>query len=325
MINLNKFFPVKFYAHSDIDRIIQDSELKHYILLHGDNRYVAFYSTFNEDISTFLSKLPAGPVKEHVQNLMNKGLIYVAIAETKASVTFCRCLITVDNRLAGLSIVAQSLGVDPITGSVSAADDCVYALYFGLCRAAVLIHRDDIYKDKDLHKLMSTYVYFILMKSLGADKTYTTKSREFIHLISIYLYYRYYVKEKHAYILHIIEKEYKEVIDPKTIDEFLPTLDRMSDYDSIKDFPKILLELKLYDKSTNAFILDLLKFLKPTGFYHFIGPLDLLIGLAIISTYPFDLVSKNALVSQNLQKNIETTILKYIDKIKYDLTAIPKK
>lgn len=324
MINIERHFPVRFFADSDVNKILKESEQK-VAIIYKTKESASIYSTFNEDISTFLMKLPSGYVKEQVQNIMNKDLLYLGLAVQKINSIFARLLITNEEKLAGICLLASQLGIDVENGTSDSPDECVYAIYFELCRAAVLLNKSAIRQDKDLHKLLSTYVYIVLMKTLGPDKVFTEKAKTFVHMVAIYLYYRYYLKEKHAYVLTIIERDYKDFLDEKAVKEFLPTLDKMSMYDSIKDFPKMLIEMKLYQESPNNFILTLLRSLKPIAFYSFMGSLDYLVALAVTSKYPIDLLSKKAVVNEKIQNSIEEIIVKYMNQIKFDLTAIPKK
>ena len=324
MINVENHFPVRFFADSDVNKILKESEQK-VLVIYKDKESASVYSTFNEDISTFLMKLPPGFVKDQVQNIINKDLLYLGFSVHKINNVFARLFITNEDKLAGICLLASQLGIDVETGTPDSPDECVYATYFELCRAAILLNRNAIRQNKDLHKLLSTYVYIVLMKTLGPDKVFTEKAKTFVHMAAIYLYYKYYVKEKHAYILTIIERDYKDFLDEKAVKEFLPTLDKMSTYDSIKDFPKMLIEMKLYQESPNNFILTLLRNLRPVAFYSFMGSLDYLVALAVTSKYPIDLLSKKAVVNEKIQNSIEEIIVKYMDQIKFDLTAIPKK
>lgn len=324
MSNIDKKFQSKFFSNSDVNNILLDSEQK-MLIVDRNKESAEVYKTFYDDLSTYLSKLSNGSVRQHVQNLLNKDLIFLGLSKTKIDNIFSRLLITTDNKLAGVVLDTQQLAIDPLTGSCESADDCVYAVYFGLVRAAILLNKDEIRKDKNLHKLMTTYLYLLLLKAVGVDKVYSEKFKSFIHILSVYMYYKYYLKEKHNYIISIIERDYEPFIGKKNIDEFLPTIEKFESYSSIKDFPKMLVDAKLWSDNPNSIIISLLKTLKPTGFYCFLGPLDYFVSLAIISKYPIDFFSKKSLVNEKVQGAIEDIIIDYINKIKYDLSAIPKK
>ena len=323
MLNLDKIFPIKFFSDSDVNNILKTEEQK-ILVLYKDKKNTSLYSTFNDDFSTYLSKLPNNNVKQQNQNLMNKDLVFLSVAKIKPDNIFVRILTTIENKLAGIVLDTQQLDIDPITGSTDSIDNCVYATYFGLVRSAVLLNKDEIRQDKDLHKLLTTYLHLLLIKAIGIDKIYSQKSKNFIHILAIYIYYKYYLKEKHSYILTIIERDYESFIGKDDIAEFMPMLEKMQGYNSIKDFPKMLIDAKIWNESPNIIIVSLLKMLKPIGFYCLIGPLDYLISLAVVSRYPTDFFSKKCLVSDKIQETIEKIMIGYIDKIKFDLSAVPK-
>jgi len=293
-------------------------------VLRKDKENSLIYSTFMEDLSTYLLKLPNSDVKRQVQNLINKNLIFLAVSKVKTDNLFVRLLLTTENKLAGVVLDTQQLKIDPTNGSAESIDECVYAVYFGLVRAAVIINKDKIRQDKDLHKLLSTYLYSLMIKAVGVDKIFSQKAKMFIHILSIYIYYKYYLKEKHSYILSIIKRDYSNFIDSNVVEEFLPTLDEMESYNSIKDFPKMLIDAKLWNENPRIFIISLIKILKPFGFYCLMGPLDYLVSLVIVSRYPTDFFSKKSVVNDKIQSAVEEIIVGYMDKINYDINAVLK-
>lgn len=321
--NIEKGFKSKFFSDSDVNNILQDDEQKILLIL-KDQKSAAIYSTFNEDFFLYLSKLPNNIMKQQVQNLVNKDLIYLGLSKSKPDNVFVRLLLTVENKLAGVVLDTQQLNIDSVTGSSESIDECVYASYFGMVRAAVILNKSLIRQNKEIHKLLSTYLYLLTVKAIGTDKIYSPKHKGFIHMCCIYIYYKYYLKEKHSYILSIIERDYGAFLGEDVIDEFLPTLDKMEGYNSIKDLPKILVDCNLLNESPNAVTVSLIKILKQIGFYSLIGPLDYFIGLVILSKYPVEFFSKKCLLNQKIQDSVEDIVKEYMDKIKYDLTAVLK-
>lgn len=321
MQDLDKLFPPRFFSYTDVNPILQSSEQKIFVLL-KNKQNESVYSTFDDDFSNYLAKLPTGPVKNHVMKLRNKNLIFLGIAKVKPDNVVVRPLITTEDKLAGVTLDSQQLGVDPITGSSESIDECVYAAYLCLIRAAVFIHKSEIRQNKDLHKLLSTYLYMLFLKAIGSDKLYSEKQKALVHILSIYVYYKHYLKEKHNYILTIIERDYSKFIGKEYIDEFLQQLDKIQTYNSIKDFPKMLIDLKVLNESPNVMLMSLLKILRPIGFYCLIGPLDYFISLVIITKYPVEFIGAKAPTNEKIQNAVEDIISEYMDKIKYDLTTL---
>ena len=322
MPDLNKSFQTNFFSDTDVNTILRTDEQKIFILKRSDNPDI--YDTFQQDFSNYLTKMPANIVKENIRNLLNKNLIFLGIAKIKPDNVIVRSLITTDDKLAGLALDSQQLGVDPTTGAADSIDECIYASYFGLIRSAVLINKSDIRQNKDLHKLLTTYLYLMFLKVIGSDKLYSEKQKTLVHILSIYIYYKHYLKEKHYYILSILQRDYDKFIGKESIEEFLPVLEKMQSYTSLKEFPKMLIDAKVITESPNAMIMSLLKMFKPMGFYSLIGPLDYFISLVIITKYPIEFVGDKAPSNEKIQNAVEEIMSKYIDKIKYDLTAVGK-
>lgn len=323
MPDLNKLFQPEFFSDTDVNTILSTDEQK-ILIIEKKKEGLPIYDTFNQDFSDYLTKMPNNVVKESCRNLLNKNLIYLGVAKTKPDNVVVKLLITSDNKLAGLALDSQQLGIDPTTGSTDSIDECVYATYFGLIRSAVLINKADLRQNKDLHKLLSTYLYLLFLKAIGSDKLYSEKQKTLVHILSIYIYYKHYLKERHSYILSILQRDYSKFIDNKDLEEFLPVLENMKNYTSLKDISKMFIDAKIVNESPNVLIMSLLRMLKPMGFYALIGPLDYFISLVIITKYPVDFIGNKAPTNDKIQNAVEEIILGYIDKIKYDLTAVEK-
>jgi hypothetical protein len=323
MLNIDKSFPPSFFSNTDVNKILKDEEIR-LLLLAKTKNTEEIYSEFNENFSKYLLKLPNSFVKSSIQDLYNNNLIFLSVAKAKADNINSRPLIYEDNKLAGIVLDTQQLGVNPETGSADSPGECIYASYFSLIRAAILINKKEVKQNKDLHKLMSTYLYMLLVKAIGPDKIYSAKQKSFVYILSIYSYYKCYLDEKHSYILSIIERDYTGFIGKEIIQEFLPTLEKMKSYKSIKDFPKMLVDSKILNESPNILIVSLLKMLKPMGFYSLIGPLDYFIALSIVSKYPVDFIGRKTPINEKMQNSIEEIVKEYIDKIKYNTILTSK-
>ena len=323
MPDLNKTFQPSFFSDTEVNKILSEDEQKIYILFR-DKDNASIYDTFTSDFGQYLSKMPNNVVKTNCQNLLNKNLIYLGIAKIKPDNVVVRPLVTTDHKLTGMVLDSQQLGVDPTTGSSNSIDECVYAAYFGLIRSAVLINKSALRQNKDLHKLLSTYLYLLFLKAIGSDKIYSDKQKALVHMLSIYIYYKHYLKERHNYIISIIERDYGKFIGKEYLEEFLPTLDKMANYTSVKDFPKMLIDAKVINESPNILTMSLLRMLKPMGFYCLIGPLDYFIPLVIITKYPVEFIGSKVPSNDKIQNAVEEIMVDYIDKIKYDLSIVGK-
>ena len=324
MQDLNKNYQPSFFSDTDVNALLSSDEQK-ILIITRDKDGLPIYDTFNQDFSKYLSKMPNNAVKENCRNLLNKNLIFLGEAKLKPDNVVVRPFITTGNQLAGLALDSQQLGVDPTTGAAESIDECIYATYFGLVRSAVLINKTEIRQNKDLHKLLSTYLYLLFLKVIGSDKLYSEKQKALVHILSIYIYYKHYLKERHSYILSILQRDYDKFIGKEYLEEFLPTLDKIQSYTSLKEFPKILIDTKVINESPNVITMSLLKMLKPMGFYSLVGPLDYFIPLVITTKYPVEFIGTKAPTNDKIQNAVEEIMLKFIDKIKYDLTAIERR
>jgi hypothetical protein len=323
MLDFNKKFQPSFFSNTEVNSLLSTDELKIFIL-ERDKKDLPIYDTFFEDYSNYLSKMPNNTVKEMCQNLLNKNLIFLGIAKTKPDNVVVRSFITPDDKFAGVALDSQQLGIDPLTGSADSIDECIYATYFGFVRSAVIINKTEIRQNKDLHKLLSTYLYLLFLKVIGSDKLYSEKQKALVHMLTIYIYYKHYLKERHPYILTIIQRDYDKFIGKEYIKEFLPVLEEMENYTSLKDFPKMLIDAKVLNESPNILTMSLLKLLKPMGFYSLIGPLDYFIPLVIITKYPIEFIGSKAPTNDKIQNAVEEIMVKYMNSVKYDLTAVEK-
>lgn len=323
MSDLNKYFQPHFFSDTDVNAALSKDELKIFII-DKDKEGQPIYDVFNDDFSKYLGKMPDNIVKDSCRNLLNKNLIFLGIAKSKPDMVVVRPLITKTDKLAGIILDSQQLGVDPTAGSTNSIDECIYAVYFGLIRSVVLINKSEIRQNKDLHKLLSTYLYLLFLKAIGSDKLYSEKQKSLVHMLSIYIYYKHYLNERHGYILSILQRDYENFIGKENLKEFLPVLEKMQSYTSLKDFSKMLIDAKVINESPNVLIMSLLRMLKPMGFYALVGSLDYFIPLVIITKYPIEFIGNKAPTNDKIQNAVEEIMSKYIDKIKYDLTAVEK-
>ncbi|MDD4081878.1 MAG: hypothetical protein PHD05_00690 [Sphaerochaetaceae bacterium] len=321
MGDINKIFQPKFFSDSSINVTLRGDEQKIFIIPRTEKN-AEIYENFSKDFSDYLMKLPNGIVKDCCRKLLNNNLIFLGIAKTKPDNVVVRLLITNEDKFAGITLDSQQLGIDPITGITDSIDECIYASYFGFIRSVILINKNSIRQNKDIHKLLTTYLYLLFIKAFGADKIYSEKQRILLHLLTIYIYYRHYLKEKHDYVLSIIQNRYTKIIDPEYIEEFLPTLEKMKSYNDIRDFSKMVVDCKIVNESPNFLTINLLKMLKPMGFYCLIGPLDYFITFVILAKYPITFIGNKIPNNEKLQNSIEGIIEKYIDNIKFDFSVV---
>ena len=92
MSDLNKHFQPSFFSDTDVNTILRSDEQK--ILTLRRSEHSDIYDTFQQDINSYLTKMPDNVVKQNVRNLLNKNLIYLGVAKIKPDNVIVRSLIT---------------------------------------------------------------------------------------------------------------------------------------------------------------------------------------------------------------------------------------
>lgn len=321
--SIDKVFPPKVFNDSPVNNVLLTKEAR--IYLHPRSvQNQDKYATFDDLFRTYLMKLPNNNVKKYVSVIFQKNMVFIGDSTGgRNEIVFARVYDTGDGRLSGIALDASSLDINISTGETPNIDDCVYATYFGIIRSAVLADVSGIKHDKDLHKILSTYVFHIVMRAIGKRTIYSDKQRALVQLACIYLYYRQFLNERHSMILSIIKKEYSQFFNQDELSELMPSLNTISKYSTLKDIGKALIDLNVFHESPGAILLGLIKILGNSGFYAFVGPLDQLIGMTILCRYPTTLYPKEAAVSsEKIHDTIEQLITKYIDSLGYSSTSL---
>lgn len=323
-INFEKVFPPRQFTHSNpIADILQKDERKFLIKLRTKEAKPV-YDRFDNDFGLYLSKLPNNPVKEYVGRLYNERMFFIGTSKTGEISSYSRLLITKENRLAGVALNAYQLNIDVDDGSTSDIDECIYATYSAVVRAGALINEKEIKKDRDLQKLLATFIFLLFLKLLGKSMTVSSKQKYFLQAVCTYLFYRHYIGEKHGYALSILEKEFVgEYIPVEIYNEIKSKMDSLKPFDSMKDLPKVISDFNIADINPSVFLMQTLKSIKQSGFYALIGPLDTLISEVVLAQYPTELVSKTMMTNPDVHRGIEEIMNKYMAKIKFDNSAIP--
>ncbi len=325
MYNLNSRFPAQAFNASDVDNVLVAPQEQIHVLLQSEKNQEV-YKRFYEDFGLFLKKLPSGKVNKYVSDIYNKKLIYVGFTKNnKAKEISSRVLLNPDNKkLTAIVLNSDNLDIDLKTGETFNIDDCIYAAYLGLIRAAIILNTD-IKSNKELHQLLTTYMYLIFIKVIGKNTFVTQRQKDFLRLSCVYIYYIYFFNEKHSYAVSILKREYKDIVEKDIFEDFIKQIELNKGYTTIKDIPKLLIDLKIIFVDPKQIYMSMIRSLKPIGFYTFIGPLDYFISSLILTKYPSELFSKYNLTNPKLHDSIEELTEKYIKKIKFEVNGLPKK
>lgn len=318
----NKVFAPKYFTNSDMNNIFVSTEKHIYKINRQDENLELIYKNFDDYYNTYVSKLSDSPCKKYCNFMMEKKLVFLGTSiNTRNSIIFCRTMISNDNKLSGVILDSNVLSINPITGETDAIDDCVYASYYGLLRAAILTNVKEITKDKDLHKYIIAYLNSLIIRTLEQKYTYTPKHKQLIMLACIYMFYRHYMSEKHQTCLSIIKKDYRDEFPSDFLLNTLPMMTNLTKHSEMKHIFNLLVDLHVVVDSPAMQLFKLIQLAQNNGFYCIVGPLDVFVPLIILSRYNTNLFDKKLQINDELQSNIENLIINYIKKINYSITT----
>lgn len=312
---LDKRYPLKLFSHTELDNLLLQGDKDLVLITKKDNGQ--FYNDFNDNFKSQVEKLPFGNLKKTILDIYNRNKIYVLISSNKPETGIVsRVMMDSANSCVGIGLLNAELDINLKTGLSSSSHELIYGVYQGLIRCACISSKNELVKDTDLNKLLSTYFYLLILTSLGKIDIYNNKQKHFIHIVCLFMYYKHFIGMHNGIIRTLIKKSFT---DDKLGDiylEFEPRLDIVEKYSTIKDIAKVLIDTKIIIENPNSINMAFIKKLKLSGFYSIIGSLDLLICMAIISKYPSELYSKTNF--SKIQDAIEQLFLKnYINNLKY--------
>lgn len=318
---IDKLFPPRRFNDSSVSSMLATRERNIYVIERSE-KHKNVYDNFDELFSVYLNKLPGNNIKKYVTNLFNKNLVFVGTSTSAKNDAIFSRLFLPTNKLNGIVLDSVILDIDVTTGETNNVDNCIYATYHGLIRASILTNKDIVSKNKDLHKLVINYIYRIFLQVIGQSAIYNEKQKSFINMTCAYSFYRHFLKQRHPLALSNTKRDFKNIFDKETIDEFADGMKDISRYDSTKDIPKILIDLNIYHDAPGKMMIKLLEILGNSGTYSLIGGLDQLIAMMVLAKYPTNLIPKRALTNQNVHETIEKIVTKYIDGLQYQTTQL---
>lgn len=316
-------FPAQHYNTTPVSDALKTEEINIYWLDKNDSNKDP-YTRFNEDFKLYLSKMPSNDVKKYVEFVFNKGLVFIGFSPQKTPAVFSRLLLSKAEKVAGVVLDSGDLDITLKTGETPSIDDCIYAVYYSLIRAGVIAFKNDIAKNKELHKNLIIYLNQMFLRSLGKGTIYNEKQKHAIMISCIYIYHRHYLQQKHLSAISFLKRNYSNIVDKSSLEEIVPKLEATSKYSSIQDIAKILVDLKIITAHPNRITMNLLRNLSTAGFYSLIGSLDLFIGFVVLSRYPTGIYPRTAMISDKLHRTVEQIVSKHLARVQYDTNSIPR-
>ena len=276
------------------------------------------YSNFYELFGLYLSKMPNNSLTKHVSSLYNRKGVFAGMRLIKSNIyPYSRLIIAEDKQLQGVILDTQQLGIK-LDGETDNIDNCIYATYFSLIRAAIICNEDKIITDYSFHALVISYFYYTILKSLGQVNLLTKQQLDGILLSCGYLYLRHHLSMNHSSAKNRAYKIFDK-IDNDTLKLYSPRFELLTKYKSLKDIGKVLIDLEVIQDDPNRILIKLINLFGKTHFYNLMGPLSYIVGSIVLSNYPSDLFEKNVAVNTKIQNKIEKETLNYLSKIKYSI------
>ena len=276
------------------------------------------YEQFYSDMNLFLKKLPNNILTKYVHNLLNNKGVFVGISLKKTIIPlFSRILISKSTKLSGVVLNSQDLDIE-ISGETNNIDNCIYATYFGIIRAALRCQPDKVKIDYSLHKLAVTYLNNIILKTLGKTNSFNSFQLDGIYLACSYLYLKHYLNLNHSMSVSRMKRTFSDNIED--LEKFLPNFELVDKYKSIKDIGSVLVDLNILTTNPNVLLLGIIQSFGKIFFYNILNSIDYLLATVIITNYPTDLLGKTMIVNNKLQSSIEKYITsEYLEIMKYSI------
>lgn len=280
------------------------------------NLYDNFFPNFEEA----LSKFPQSHIKKIITDIYNKNIIRLGFSLNDTDDPLVCARVSIDqpnDTLLAIILNYKYLGIDIETGKVNNINECIYASYYGLIRAIVLLNSSKIYKDYNLHKLLISYLNLLILKVLGKRLLDSGKQRKLILMAVAYIYFRHFLKQQHLMAISSIKNHFSDTLTKEFIIECMPAFDIIKKYNSIREIGKILIDLKIIREDPSKIILDIFNMFKSAGFHGIATSLDIFIAMACLSKYPTELFVKQCYTLDKVHNGIEKSIMNYFRQVKF--------
>jgi len=284
------------------------------ILRTSSNKLI--YDTFDNNLQTYLLKIPNSNCKKIVSNLLTDKRIYIVsnISKSKNGV-YGVVLLSSADKVGGVGLEATNLNIDIKTGETPDIDNCVYCAYQQYIRAGVYTQYNSLKADWELHKLVLQYLQLVYMRAIGGSTSFNDKRKNLLKLVLYYFYIRFGLNKDHPLA---IERAYQQTDLEDLYKEFKQQFDLFKRYTSFNDIFKAIKDLGIVGTtSVSTMMLDTVKKYTIGGYYAITSTLDMFISTAVATLYPLRYLT-NLQVNANLQKKIENKALAYCKKIKFD-------
>jgi hypothetical protein len=278
------------------------------------------YNRLDADLTLYSSKLGSSPVRDTINTLINRDLIFLGVGQVQAAGNIARLAIS-NNKLAGVILEAGQLEINTQSGETTRIDDAVYAAYYTTIRAAAVINRDKLKNNTTLNNAIIEYLKFLFIKTLRLPQLNSKQLNILSALIGCFYYKFYYnIKDSEALALSMkrITSDIKDDIENMIIDA---STDKYKDF---RDIFKAMVDLRVTFDPPNKLLSDIISNLKLSGFLRITSHrLDHLIATITTSQYQTGFL-QNLNVNAKNQTIVEKEMLSYVKQMSFDTASLNK-
>lgn len=317
---ISKTFPQKLFLKKSDDEPTLSLERNISVLDKQSDINKKIYKTFYDYLTTYLVKISSPNVKSMVDSLVSRNLIYIGRdinSPTKNGVV--GTVVFVNGNLGGVVLDTVELDIDTYSGETDNIDSCIYASYFLYARAAVIYNKSYIIKNDELHNAAIDYLVMMYMRLIGANSYLTDKQKVFLRFVCSYFYRRFLVGIRHPKSV----EDSISYVNSEYADECLNFKSRLEKYTRMKDIFKAMTDYMITQETPSMLMMKTLQKYNNMVFYCLNSTLDYLLGLITISKYPASF-SQTANINAQCQQTVETIMIKYMKKIKYNVGSLDK-
>jgi len=285
---------------------------KIFLYLFRNKDSAEFYQNFDDQIKTYLNKV-SGNSKDICLQLLNRHALLVSVNPKKIPNILGSASVTESNKLLFVAAEISIFDIDPLDGNIGNIEELINQYYYQFIRV-ILKTFPEITKNMDLHYIVIQIYTYLLMKTLRIPLL-VDKKVELLKYITGILYLKHFVNMD----FNLAKEKVLPLIDVKLQKEIVSSVPDilLSKYTDIKDVMKLAIDLKLIFDSPNNLTYQMLNQLKVVSFLSITSTLDHLIASLIASLTSIEHY-KSLMINKQLQEKLESYVLQYSDKIKYE-------
>ncbi len=294
-------------------RILREFGNKIYVFYRTDDRNHC-YRRFDMDFASCLEVMDRQPLKRLVGRAWEHKLVFIHLPIRRSDEVSARVFFAPDNKVMALSLNALNLNIDPETGCAVDMEECLYAVYLGLIRAAFVINREAIMADGRIHALLAGHLRGLVRQLMRNEGEEGLAGHELLGLCCDYYYARRFLGLAAQAVLGRLQ-------DPGFLrgqqgggDKRGAILERLETCAGESELSQILAKAGLTAHPT-WLQHRLAGNLGGEALYSLRGVLDNYMGLCVLSSYASEMSFGRLSLSPQPGQEVETLLLPYLEGI----------